>query len=72
MSRRPNTTRVSSIPETITVINTNTGKGVKVEAVNMTDKSVTIFLANEKIILYKQGNSYVGSKFGMELTYTPL
>jgi len=66
---RPNTRYGDDRPKSITVVNTNTGKKVEVEVAEMKDNSITIFLANEKIILYKQGNIFVGNKFGMELTY---
>lgn len=68
---RPNTKFGDNRPKTITVTNTNTGKKVEVEVAEMTDRSITIYLANEKIVLYKQSNAYVGNKFGMELVYTP-
>ena len=68
---RPNTRYGDNRPKTINVTNTNTGKTVSVEVAEMKDNSITIFLANGKIILYKQGNIFVGNKFGMELTYTP-
>jgi hypothetical protein len=66
---RPNTKFGDNRPKTITVTNTNTGKKVEVEVAEMTDKAITIYLANEKILLYRQGVNYVGNKFGMELTY---
>jgi hypothetical protein len=53
------------------VTNTNTGKKVEVEVAEMTDKAITVYLANEKIVLLKTGKHYVGNKFGMELTYSP-
>jgi hypothetical protein len=68
---RPNTRYGDDRPKSITVVNTNTGKKVEVEVAEMKDNSITIFLANEKIILYKQGNIFVGNKFGMELVYNP-
>jgi len=68
---RPNTKFGDNRPKTINVTNTNTGKTVSVEVAEMTDKTITIYLANEKIVLRKEGTAYVGNKFGMELTYTP-
>lgn len=68
---RPNTKFGDNRPKTITVTNTNTGKKVEVEVAEMTDRSITVYLANEKILLYKKANVYVGNKFGMELVYTP-
>jgi hypothetical protein len=68
---RPNTNYSSNHPKNITVTNTNTGKQVEVEVAEMTDTAVIIYLANERIVLYKKGNIYVGNKFGMELVYTP-
>jgi predicted ribosome-associated RNA-binding protein Tma20 len=68
---RPNTKYSNDLPKNITVTNTNTGKQVEVEVAEMTDTSVIIYLANERIVLYKKNNIYVGNKFGMELTYTP-
>ncbi len=68
---RPNTKFGDNRPKTITVTNTNTGKKVEVEVAEITDRSITVYLANEKIVLLKTGKHYVGNKFGMELTYTP-
>lgn len=68
---RPNTKFNDNRPKKITVTNTNTGKKVEVEVAEMNDRSITIYLANEKIILMKQGLVFVGNKFGMELTYKP-
>ena len=68
---RPNTNYSSNHPKNITVTNTNTGKQVEVEVAEMTDKAITIYLANEKIVLMSTGKHYVGNKFGMELVYTP-
>jgi phosphatidylserine decarboxylase len=67
---RPNTRYETDLPKKITVTNTNTGKKVEVEVANMNDTSITIYLANEKIVLYKKGSNYIGNKFGMELVYT--
>ena len=67
---RPNTRYGDERPKKITLVNTNTGKKVEAEVASMNDNSITVFLANEKIVLYKKGNSYVGDKFGMELVYT--
>lgn len=67
---RPNTRYGDDRPKTITLVNTNTGKKVEAEVTSMNDNSITVFLANEKIVLYKKGNNYVGNKFGMELVYT--
>lgn len=69
---RPNTKYQDTRPKNITLTNTNTGKKVEVEVATMNDNTITVFLANEKIVLYKQGKNYVGNKFGMELVYTPL
>jgi hypothetical protein len=66
---RPNTKFSDNRPKTITVTNTNTGKTVEVEIAEMTDTAITIYLANEKILLHKKGTIYVGNKFGMELVY---
>ena len=68
---RPNTRHGDDRPKTITLVNTNNGKKVEAEVASMNDNSITVFLANEKIVLYKKGNNYVGNKFGMELVYTP-
>jgi|688.fasta_scaffold806816_2 hypothetical protein len=68
---RPNTKFGDNRPKTITVTNTNTGKKVEVEVAEMTNKAITIYLANEKIVLMNTGKHYIGNKFGMELTYTP-
>jgi phosphatidylserine decarboxylase len=68
---RPNTRFGNDNPKQITLVNTNTGKKVETEVASMNDNSITVFLANEKIVLYKKGTSYVGNKFGMELVYTP-
>lgn len=68
---RPNTRYGDDRPKRITLSNTNNGKKVEADVANMNDNSITVFLANEKIILYKKGNNYVGNKFGMELVYTP-
>jgi len=67
---RPNTRHGDDRPKTITLVNTNNGKKVEAEVASMNDNSITVFLANEKIVLYKKGNNYVGNKFGMELVYT--
>lgn len=69
---RPNTKYQDTRPKNITLTNTNTGKKVEVEVATMNDNTITVFLANEKIVLYKQGKNYVGNKFGMELVYTPV
>ena len=66
---RPNTKYSNDLPKNITVTNTNTGKQVEVEVAEMTDTSVIIYFANERIVLYKKNNIYVGNKFGMELVY---
>jgi hypothetical protein len=68
---RPNTKYSNNLPKQITLVNTNTGKKVETEVATMNDNSITVFLANEKIVLYKQGKNYVGNKFGMELVYIP-
>lgn len=67
---RPNTHYGDDRPKIITLVNTNTSKKVEAEVASMNDNSITVFLANEKIVLYKKGNNYVGNKFGMELVYT--
>jgi hypothetical protein len=67
---RPNTRFGNELPKTISVTNTNTGKKVEAEVASMNDSSITIFLANEKIVLYKKGSVYIGNKFGMELVYS--
>jgi hypothetical protein len=66
---RPNTKYSNNLPKQITLVNTNTGKKVETEVATMNDNSITVFLANEKIVLYKKGNNYIGNKFGMELVY---
>lgn len=66
---RPNTRFGNELPKTIKVTNTNTGKKVDAEVANWSDSAITIYLANEKIVLYKKGSVYIGNKFGMELTY---
>jgi hypothetical protein len=68
---RPNTKFRDNRPKTISLTNTNTGKTVDVEVAEMTDKVITVYLADEKIVLINNGKHYVGNKFGMELTYTP-
>jgi len=69
---RPNTRYTAADkPKSITVTNTNTGKKVEADVANWTDTVITIFLANEKIMLHKHGSVFVGNKFGMELTYSP-
>jgi hypothetical protein len=69
---RPNTRYTAADkPSSIMVTNTNTGKKVEAEVANWSDTAITIFLANEKIVLHKQGDVFVGNKFGMELTYSP-
>jgi phosphopantothenoylcysteine synthetase/decarboxylase len=68
---RPNTKYSNDLPKTITLTNTSTGKKVEVEVGQMNERMITVFLANEKIILYKQGNHFIANKFGMELVYTP-
>jgi hypothetical protein len=68
---RPNTRYSSSDGKdsTITIVNTNTGKKIETEVAHRTETTITVFLANEKIVLHKQGNIFVGNKFGMELVY---
>lgn len=69
---RPNTRlSITDRPKSITVTNTNTGVKVEVDVASMNDDSITIFLANEKIVLHKQNSIFVGNKFGMELVYNP-
>jgi len=69
---RPNTSYSSNDGDTsILIENTNTGTKVVAEVAGRSDTSITVFLAGEKIVLIKQGDSYVGNKFGMELVYTP-
>ena len=68
---RPNTKYSNNLPKQITLVNTNTGKKVETEVATMNDNTITVFLVNEKIVLYKQGKNYVGNKFGMELVYSP-
>lgn len=68
---RPNIRYGDDRPSKITLVNTNTGKKVEAEVAEMNDNSITVFLANEKIVLYKKGNNYIGNKFGMELVYSP-
>jgi hypothetical protein len=68
---RPNTRYSNDQPKTITLTNTSTGKKVEAEVGQINDTAITVFLANEKIILYKQGKHFVANKFGMELVYTP-
>lgn len=68
---RPNTNYSNATPKTLMLTNTNTGKKVEVEVGAMNDKTITVFLANEKIVLHRQGDHFVANKFGMELTYSP-
>jgi hypothetical protein len=68
---RPNTKYSNNLPKQITLVNTNTGKKVEVEVGSINDKTITVFLANEKIVLHKQGDNFVANKFGMELVYSP-
>jgi hypothetical protein len=66
---RPNTKFRDNRPKTISLTNTNTGKTVDVEVAEMTDKVITVYLADERIVLINNGKHYVGNKFGMELVY---
>lgn len=68
---RPNTHYSDNRPKEIVVTNTSNGRQIITEVTSSNDNSVTVFIANEKIVLHKTGNSYVGNKFGMELVYTP-
>lgn len=55
----------------IKITNTETGKTVEAQVASRSDDRITVFLANEKITLVKEGKVFVGNKFGMELVYSP-
>lgn len=56
---------------TIKVTSTETGRTVEAQVASRSKDRITIFLANEKITLVKEGKVFVGNKFGMELVYCP-
>jgi hypothetical protein len=68
---RPNIRYSDNLPTHIMLENTSTGKKVQAEVASRSDTAITVFLANEKIVLHRQAHIYVANKFGMELVYNP-
>jgi hypothetical protein len=68
---RPNIRNSDRRPTHIWLENTSTGKKVEAEVASWSDTAITVFLANEKIVLHPQNGVFVANKFGMELVYTP-
>lgn len=68
---RPNTHYSDNTPSSINITSTNSGKTITVEVASRSDKAITVFLANEKITLYRDGDVYVANRYGMELVYKP-
>lgn len=68
---RPNTHYSGNTPSSIQVTSTNSGKTITVEVASRSDNSITVFLANEKITLYRDGEVFVANRYGMELVYKP-
>jgi hypothetical protein len=69
--RRPNTNTGSNTPSSILLTNTRTGKQVQADVDQITESRVTVWLAQQRVTLVRQGTHYVGNVLGMELTYTP-
>jgi hypothetical protein len=55
----------------IKVTNTSNGTTIETEAVVLNEDTVVVYVANERITLIRDGDHYVGNKFGLELVYAP-